>query len=96
MDITKTKITSGDKQYLRFAETVWNEDGEVESTKIGFVQVKPEKADELLAKYLSGEKKRTFGTKDSLGNYEMILVGANTAASSVADNELAHSAEEPA
>ena len=89
MTITKTKITSGDKQYLRFAEETWNEDGEMVGNKVGFVQVKPDKADELLAKYISGEKKRVFGTKDNLGNYEMILISESTVA---ATGELFHEA----
>jgi hypothetical protein len=89
MEITKTKITSSDKQYLRFAEETWNEDGEMVGQKVGFVQVKPEKADDLLKKYLSGEKKRVFGVQNNLGNYEMILVGESTVA---ANGELVHEA----
>jgi hypothetical protein len=90
MNITLTKITTTDKQYLRFAEETWNEDGEMVGQKVGFVQVLPEKADDLLKKYLSGEKKRVFGTQNNLGNYEMILVSESTVA---ATGELTHSVE---
>lgn len=74
----KPSPTSG-KTYIQCSESIWNEDGEEVSKKIGFFEVKPEKATELLAKYKSGAKARVFGERNNQGTYDMILVGAAAA-----------------
>ncbi len=71
----KPAPTSG-KTYIQCSETIWNEDGEAVSTKIGFFEVKPEHATALLAKYKSGAKARVFGERNNQGTYDMVLVGA--------------------
>lgn len=92
MNISLTKITSKEKQYLRFSATVFNKTGIAVSQKTGFIEVQPELAELALESFNSGESKAEFGAfNETTKLYDMILLDEASNPVSVEVGELAHS-----
>lgn len=61
MEIRLTRPGAQGRQFLRFTDTKFDDLGEATFTQTGFVEVDPNKSQEVLQAYIKGERKKVFG-----------------------------------
>jgi hypothetical protein len=83
LNYSLTKINTNDKQYIRAAETIW-EDGLKMGERVAFVEVQPELAEKNLAKFEKGELTLTFGSEILIAGVPQGIFRADVSKATVA------------
>lgn len=97
MDFQKSPINAAGQQFIRVREQSWNDDGFVAGQRVGFLEVKPEKADAVMKGLSEGVYSVTLGTRNrqtGLHEVSIIRVDATTAAAAPAEGQALRQAVE--